>query len=213
MGPDIIWGKPGLFQQVIFALVALSIWAIVTFMISLNPASHEALIEWQYRVSGLFHFNNIVTYLGLAILIAAGLSLLFLILETLIAMLKNEDITIRLQRNDFLLPVTPGQKWRALGIIFTGSLVEEILFRAYLFQALFPLWNHWIWAALIVSAIFALVHTNMQGLSASIWIFLTSMLLITILMQTSSLLYAVILHFSINFFNLFIIPKGLRKIV
>ena len=191
----------------------MSIWAGSQLLVSINPSSYESLIHWQTRVLVYLHLNNSLSYLIYAALIAAAVSLIFLFFETAIALYLNEDIRIRLGKNDYLLPVTRMQKWRALGIIGIGAFIEEILFRAYLFQALLPIWDNWLWAALLVSAIFALVHTNLQGLSASIWIFITSMLLLSILIYTSSLLFAVTIHFFINFFNIFIIPKGIQKLL
>ncbi len=210
LGPDVIWGGPGLFQQLVFILIAGSVWALSSLLVSINPHTFESIISWQDRVSALLHPDELAGYLLIALILGAVLSLAFLLLEILIAFFKHQNASIRLRRNDFLLPVSRPQKLHALGIIILGASVEEMLFRAFLFEAFLPIWSTWLWSALLVSAIFALIHTNLQGLSASIWIFLTSLILVFIIQTTHSLFFAIFLHFSVNFYNLFVLP-GLQR--
>ena len=213
MLPDLIWGLPGIYQQILFSLLTIFIWAGATVLGITNPVKYVKITHWQQRVMESVHLDNVLTYLLIAFLLALGLSLAFLIFEMIWAFFSKEDWLERISQNDYLLPVTSLQKKKALGIVITASVLEEILFRAYLLFALLPLWNSWIWAGFIISAFFALVHTNLQGLSASIWIFLLSLLFIFLLIQTESLLFIIFIHLFLNIINIFILPVYTRKLV
>jgi len=211
MGPDVIWGSAGYFQQLIFLTAALTVWAVTALLSALNPVRFSSVILWRERVAELFRLEHGGSYFFYALVWAVLLSVLFLLLELLIALFRREDPLRRLSRNDHLLPVNRKQRWMAAGIIIIGAFSEELLFRAFLFRSLENLWDHWFWAALLVSAVFALVHTNMQGLSASLWIFITSLLLVTVIVTTRSILYAVMLHAALNAVNIFLIPPVTRR--
>jgi membrane protease YdiL (CAAX protease family) len=207
---SLVWSPIGFYQQIFLWLIAATIPAIVFLFYSINPIKYQSLYRWLTRVGGLFALENLVLDLILGLLVGTLLSFLFLLLEWLISHIKGESPTERLSRQDELIPQTPVQRRWAFAINLSASLVEEILFRAYLFMALITLWNHWLWAALLLSSIFAFVHTNMQQMSATVWIFITSLILSYFTVTRQSLIMPWGIHLSVNLMNLFIFPKAAK---
>lgn len=204
---SLVWSPAGFYQQVFLWLFTVSIPTVVYIVYSLNPVNRTGLYDWLFRVKELINLNHFISYLVLGLAGGIVLSFIFLFLEWFIGRIKGEETHERLYRNDELIPRTPVQKrWAAL-INLSASVMEEILFRAYLFMALIFVWNHWIWAALLVSAIFAFVHTNIQQLSATIWIFITSFFLCLFTVKLGGLAFPWGMHLGVNLVNLFIFPK------
>lgn len=204
---SLVWSPAGFYQQIFLWLFTLSIPSIVYIIYTLNPAQRTGLYDWLIHVKALFNLNHFILYLLLGLAGGIILSFIFLLLEWLIGRIRGEDAHERLYRHDELIPRTRVQKrWAAL-INLSASVMEEILFRAYLFMALIYIWNHWIWAAVLVSAIFAFVHTNIQQLSATVWIFITSLFLCLFTVKLGGLAFPWGMHFGINLVNLFIFPR------
>ncbi|HDR04938.1 MAG TPA: CPBP family intramembrane metalloprotease, partial [Candidatus Marinimicrobia bacterium] len=174
----------------------------------LIPGRFPALQAWSNRVLAALQMSDAV-YLFWGIGIAILLSILFTVAEISLSKIQGASWDDRLHNADFLLPQTQKQKQNAALINISASTVEEILFRAYFFLALLNLWTHWLWAALLVSAVFALLHTNFQGFTASVWIFISSLILVWLLQTSGSIWPGVLLHFVLNSLNLFILPKML----
>jgi uncharacterized protein len=204
--PDMLWGKAGWLQQGIYWLAAFFIFAAVWLPTYLMPSRFPALENWQNRVLNALltaDLKFIIWGIGLGLLLA----LLFAGAEILISKMKLEAWDKRLHNADFLLPQTKKQKQNAALINVSASIVEEILFRGFFFLALANLWTHWLWAAVLVSAVFALLHTNFQGFTASVWIFISSLILIWLLQKSGSLWPGAVLHYMLNSLNLFLLPK------
>jgi len=204
---SLVWSPAGFYQQVFLWLFTLSIPTLVYIVYALNPIKRAGLYDWLIRVRTLFNLNQFLLYFLLGLAGGVFLSVFFLLSEWIIGRIKGENAYDRLSRNDELIPRTPIQKrWAAL-INLSASVMEEILFRAYLLMALIFIWNHWIWAALLVSAIFAFVHTNIQQLSATVWIFITSFILCLFTIKLGGLAFPWGMHLGVNLVNLFIFPK------
>jgi membrane protease YdiL (CAAX protease family) len=204
---SLVWSRIGFYQQVFLWLFTLSIPAVVYLIYSINPLKYEGLFGWLTRVKQLININNIFIYFIGGIMGGLLLSLLFLAMEWAISRFKGESPRERLSRQDELIPKTTVQKRWAFGINLSASIMEEFLFRAYLFMALINLWNHWLWASLLVSAVFAFVHTNIQQMSATVWIFITSFALCYFTYTHQTLIIPWGIHLSVNLVNLFIFPK------
>ncbi|MGC9512583.1 MAG: CPBP family intramembrane glutamic endopeptidase [Fidelibacterota bacterium] len=207
---SLVWSPIGFYQQIFLWLFTAAVPAIVWLFYSINPLKYQSLYRWLTRVGELITLENLIPDLVLGLLAGAILSLLFLLLEWLISRIKGESPTERLSRQDELIPKTSVQRRWAFAINLSASMVEEILFRAYLFMALITLWNHWLWAALLLSAIFAFVHTNIQQMSATVWIFITSLILSYFTVTRLSLIMPWGIHLSVNLMNLFIFPKAAK---
>ncbi|MCD6234611.1 MAG: hypothetical protein DRP86_03870 [Candidatus Neomarinimicrobiota bacterium] len=207
---SLVWSPIGFYQQIFLWLFTAAIPAIVWLFYSINPLKYDSLYRWLSRVGGLFTLENLIPDLVLGLLAGAVLSFLFLFLEWLISRIKGESPIERLSRQDELIPQTPVQRRWAFAINLSASLVEEILFRAYLFMALISVWTHWLWAAILLSAIFAFVHTNIQQISATVWIFITSLILSYFIVTRQSLVMPWGIHLSVNLMNLFVFPKAAK---
>ncbi|HAE87587.1 TPA: hypothetical protein DCG86_06145 [Candidatus Marinimicrobia bacterium] len=207
---SLVWSPIGFYQQIFLWLFAAAVPAIVWLFYSINPLKYQSLYQWLSRVGELFTLENLIPDLVRGLLAGALLSFLFLLLEWLISRIKGESPAEHLSRQDELIPQTPVQRRWAFAINLSASMVEEILFRGYLLMALIPLWNHWLWAALLLSAIFAFVHTNIQQMSATVWIFITSLILSYFTVTRQSLIMPWGIHLSVNLVNLFVFPKAAK---
>lgn len=207
LSPEIIWGKPGFLQQGLFWALTVIIWSGISIYSHFHPDTASGLIAWQGQIKPLFNVHHIGNFLLWGIIIGTSLSIIFALADILISIVSGKNWYDSFENLDLLLPNTQKTKKNAAIIVISGSVVEEILFRGFLFFALMPLWTHWLWAAILVSAIFALIHTNLQGFSASLWIFSISMILIIVILQTHSLVFCAVIHTTVNYVNIFIFPK------
>ncbi len=204
---SLVWSRIGLYQQVFLWLFTLSIPAVAWLIHSINPIKYTGIHDWLNRILALINIEHLLVYFIEGLALGMVLSVLFLALEWIISRIKGESPRERLSRQDELIPKTSVQKRWALAINISASVIEEILFRAYLFMALITLWNHWLWAAVLVSAIFAFVHTNIQQMSATVWIFITSLVLCYFTYTHQTLIIPWGIHLSVNLINLFVFPK------
>ncbi len=209
--PELLWNKSGMIQQIILSALMVFTFFIILYVTRHSQIEHPGLQSWLQRLQALFLSSNVLKDMLIAVLLGIGLSLLLQVLDALVAFLMKENIRSWLHRTDNLLPVSTLQKKWAFAITIVGSSVEELLFRGFIFLAMIPLWSHWIWAALVLSAIFAFLHANVQGFWSSLWIFLISMILCYFVASGKSLYFIATLHIFINLTNLFILPKVFKK--
>ncbi|MEA3500067.1 MAG: CPBP family intramembrane glutamic endopeptidase [Candidatus Marinimicrobia bacterium] len=205
--PELIWSKLGIYQEIILLGVILATYAISRFIYNLNPIKHHSIYEWHNRVFEIFNLQDVFSFLIKGILIGIMVSFIITILDIIISKLQNEAWYKNITRNDFILPKTVGQKKMAAIIIFSGSFVEEIIFRGLIFFALLPVWNSWIWAALIVSSIFAFFHADIQGFLSSVWIFFISMVLSFLIFKYQSIVIIYSTHVTMNLISIFLMPQ------
>lgn len=205
---SLVWSPIGFYQQTFLWLFTAAIPAVVYLFYSINPVKYSSLYNWLSRVGSLFTIKKLLPDFFFGLLIGTVLSLMFLFFEWLISRIKGESPKDRLSRQDELIPKTRVQRRWALAINISAATMEEILFRAYFFMALINVWSHWLWAALLLSAVFAFVHTNVQQMSATVWIFLTSLILCYFTFTHQSLTIPWGIHLSVNLVNLFVFPKA-----
>lgn len=85
------------------------------------------------------------------------------------------------------------------------------MFRGFIFIAVMNLWGTWIWAALILSALFGFLHAGLQGFWSTLWIFIVSVLLCYFVVLGKSIYFLILLHMIVNITNLFILPLLTKK--
>jgi membrane protease YdiL (CAAX protease family) len=209
--PEQLWNSTGLLQQAVFSAVLIFSYLGIYLLNDANPGAYPGLDNWLQSLHSLFRLRQGMTLILLAPLIGAALSLLIALLDTAAGLLQKADIHTWIHRTDDLLPDNRRQQYWAFWISLTGSTVEELMFRAFLFTALIPVWNSWVWAALLLSAVFSLLHTGVQGFWSSLWIFFISVLLCYFLVLGFSIYALILIHISINLMNLFGIPYLLKK--
>ena len=205
--PELIWSKLGIYQEIILLGLILATYIISEFIYQLNPVKHYSIYEWHNRVFSIFNFQDVFSYLLKGILIGILVSFIIAALEILISKFKKEIWYKNLTRNNFLLPQTVTQKKMATIIVFSGSFIEEVIFRGLIFFAILPIWNSWIWAALIISSIFAFFHTDAQGFLASIWVFIISIVLSFLIFEYQTIVIVYSTHLTINLISIFVMPQ------
>lgn len=207
IGPEQLWNAGSLIQQVIFAGVLLIIYLIIRFLANADPQSHPGLQNWLQNLHGLFYLQKGTMILLAAPVLGAVFSVLLFGMDSLAGLLQKKDMKLWIRRSDNMLPENTVQRRWALLITLSGSTVEELMFRAFIFTALLPVWNSWIWAALLISAVFSLLHTGIQGFWPSVWIFIISVLLCYLLTAGFSIYTLILIHIGINLTNLFVFPR------
>ncbi|MEA2077580.1 MAG: CPBP family intramembrane glutamic endopeptidase [Candidatus Marinimicrobia bacterium] len=191
--------------------ILLLIYITVSLIISKSVNPHPSLENWICQFHDLFQIDTLLTDLLWGSLTGIGLIVILSLLDVLVALISRVNIREWIHRTDHLLPVTAVQKRWALSISIVGSLQEEIMFRGFIFIALIPLWSHWIWTALLLSAVFSLLHASVQGFWSTLWIFIISVVLCMIVALGGSIYFVAIAHILINITNLFILPLFFKK--
>jgi membrane protease YdiL (CAAX protease family) len=209
--PGLLWNKSGMIQPIVLSALMVFTFFIILYVTRHSQIEHPGLQSWLQRLQALFFSSKVFKDILIAAILGVVFSLLLQVLDALVALLMKENIRSWLHRTDNLLPVNALQKKWALAITIVGSSVEELLFRGFIFFAMVPIWSHWIWAALVLSALFAFLHANIQGFWSSVWIFLISMILCYFVASGRSLYFIATLHIFINLTNLFILPKVFKK--
>ena len=204
--PDMLWNKSGLIQQLIVFIFLLIIYTTVIIILHRSPKPHLALNEWFTSLKGLFISSKWYWDIILGVIVGTILSHILMTFDIFVAWILKKDIPKWIHRADHLFPRTKTQKKHALIISLIGSTQEEVLFRAYILLAILPLWSHWIWSALILSTIFALFHAGLQGFWATLWIFITSIILCASIALGKSIYFVSAIHIMININNLILIP-------
>ncbi len=207
LNPELIWSKLGVYQEIILLGLILTIYVISEFVYKMNPVKHHSIYEWHKRVFSIFELKDAFPFLIKGALIGILVSFMIVILEIIISKLKKENWYSNLTRNNFLLPKTKHQRKMATVIVFSGSFIEEVIFRGMIFFAILPIWNSWIWSALIVSSIFAFFHADVQGFLSSVWIFIISVILSFLIFEYQSIVIIYSTHLTINLISVFLMPQ------
>jgi membrane protease YdiL (CAAX protease family) len=210
--PEQIWNVQGMIQQAVMLLLMIITYSTVYFLTRGSPGKFPGLETWLSALHGLFRgsrfipgiFGGAVT----GLLLAAGLFML----DAAVGWIGRRDLRAWVHRSDFMLPRTREQRKWAWIIAVTGSVVEEILFRGYIFLAILHMWDSWLWPALILSAVFGFLHAGVQGFWSTLWIFMISMLLCYFVTAGKSMYFLVAVHMTVNVTNLFLLPALARKI-
>lgn len=212
ISPGQLWNSAGLVQQLVLTAGLLIAYIVIRILTQGNPQSYPGMQNWIANLHSLFKVQYYVRDLFAAPFIGASISLLLFGLDSLAGLLQKKEMKTWVHRSDNMLPVNKTQRHWAFLITFSGSAVEEIMFRAFIFTALIPLWDTWIWSALLLSAVFSLLHAGVQGFWSTVWIFLISIVLCFLLTAGYSIYALVLIHISINLMNLFLIPYLLKRI-
>lgn len=209
--PGQLWNSLGMIQQAIMSILLLFVYVLISIIIARSASAHTGLENWMQNLKNLFRSDDILMNIVWGALTGLGLVIILSVLDVIVAIIGRKDIRKWLHRTDYMLPVTPLQKRWALSISFSGSVIEEIMFRGFIYMAIIPLWSHWIWAALLLSAVFSLLHAGVQGFWSTLWIFMISIFLCYFVSRGGSLYFAAMAHVVINVTNLFILPLLFKK--
>jgi membrane protease YdiL (CAAX protease family) len=211
ISPELLWNALGMFQQLIMFTLMLIVYVVISLIVSRSLTPHEGLSAWMNSLQSLFVSKHIVKDLALGAGAGVAAVLVTTVLDTLIAIISRADLKEWFHRTDYLLPETKKQKQWAWIISLSGSIQEEIMFRGFILMAILPLWSHWLWAALILSAFFSLLHAGVQGFWSTFWIFLISVFLCALIALGASIYVVMTAHIMINVFNLFVVPRFFHK--
>ena len=211
ISPRQLWNANGILQQIVFLLIMGLVYFIIRMLVNNAPGQYTGLERWLQFLQGMFRQSRPLQSFLTAPLIGMLAAFLLLGLDTLAGYLMRKELRTWVGRGDFMLPTDKKQRSWAFAITLLGSGVEELLFRGFIFNALLPIWDSWIWAALILSALFAFLHAGLQGFWSSLWIFIVSVLLCGFLVRGFSIYQLALIHISINLMNLFVIPFLLAK--
>lgn len=209
--PEQLWNSLGMIQQAVMSILLLFVYVMISIIIARSVSAHPGLENWMQNLQNLFHSNSILMDIVWGALAGLGMVLLLSVLDIMVAFIGRKNIREWIHRTDYMLPVTQIQKRWALSISLSGSIVEEIMFRGFIYMAIIPLWSHWIWAALLLSAVFSLLHAGVQGFWSTLWIFMISIFLCYFVSQGGSIYFAAIAHVVINITNLFLLPLLFKK--
>ncbi len=201
----------GMIQQAVISIVLIFVYVLITIILARSASAHPGLENWIQNLQKLFAGRNIIMDLIWGMAAGLAMAIILFILDMFIAVMGRKNIRDWIHRTDYMLPVTPTQKRWALSISLSGSVVEEIMFRGFIYMAIIPLWSHWIWAALLLSAVFSLLHAGVQGFWSTVWIFMISIFLCYIISRGGSIYFAAMTHVVINITNLFILPILFKK--
>lgn len=201
-----LWNKWGMIQQAITFVVLFFVYTIIVLTLHRSPKPLIGLHQWRESLLNLFVTPKWYWEILLGLVLGTAISHVLLTLDILVAWIFRKNIPQWIHRADHLLPVGKSQRTWALSISIVGSILEEIIFRAFIFLAILPLWSHWIWAVLILSTIFALFHAGVQGFWSTLWIFLSSIILCQSIAAGFSIYFVSAVHIMMNINNLFLIP-------
>lgn len=201
-----LWNKEVMKQQALSFVFIVMVYAVISLILHRSSSPLLGLHQWNDGFIDLFISPKWYWEIFLGIIAGIFISHSIVGLDVLVGRILRKDIRRWVHRTDYLLPVTILQKKWALSISFLASTIEEIIFRGFVLLAILPLWSHPIWAVLILSAFFALLHGGLQGFWSTVWIFLVSIVLSLSIVVGFSLYFVFAMHIIINLNNLFIIP-------
>ncbi|RKY54986.1 MAG: hypothetical protein DRP93_04255, partial [Candidatus Neomarinimicrobiota bacterium] len=158
-------------QEAVIFILLLFVYVLISIIITRSTSIHPGLENWMQSLQKIFNAQNIFMDLLWGVVAGIGLAIVLSFLDALVAVIGRKNVRKWLHRTDYMLPVTSVQKRWALRISLSGSVIEEIMFRGFIYMAIVPLWSHWIWAALLLSSVFSLLHAGVQGFWSTIWIF------------------------------------------
>lgn len=203
---DMLWNKTAFIQELIFLAIALIVYLVSFSVFTWGRQDRPLFFDWFGNVNAMFSDPHILVSIGIGAVAGIVIALIFSSADALVGLLSGKNIKKWVGRQDYLLPKTDSERKWALIIGFMGSSVEEVIFRCFIFLSLAPLWSGWIWAALILSAGFTLLHAGMQGFWSTIWIFCISLILCFGVHRGMSLYFLAAAHIMINYTNMFLVP-------
>jgi len=206
VSPDMLWNKEVMKQQVFTAVFVLAVYAVILFLLKGSFKPFLGLHRWHESFIDLFMTPKWYKEIFMGIIAGTLISHLIVGLDLLVGSIMRKDIRKWLHRTDYLLPRTSSEKKWAFSITLLASTLEEIIFRAYILLAILPIWSHPIWAVLLLSAAFALLHGSLQGFWSTVWIFLVSIALCLSIVAGLSIYFVAAMHILVNLNNLFVIP-------
>jgi len=204
--PELIWSKYSVIQQIIFWLVVIAAWHGLQWIGS--TYEQFTIPVWRYtaRIQSFFYSGDFRGDVLHGIYWGAGVLLLVLLSDYLIAWIKKEPAIDHILRNREILPRTKKQQYIALLVGVNAGIFEEIFFRGGLFVLLSLLTGSPESAIIITAASFALLHAPMQGWYSTAIIFLVGILLNVLLLSSGSYFTPMFCHITINIGNLFFVP-------
>jgi membrane protease YdiL (CAAX protease family) len=208
---ELLWNKSGMIQQAVMFTLMLIVYVSISIISSRSNVVHTGFENWLQNLQKLFARNTLLHDILFGAITGLVLSIILFVMDAFVAFIVRTDVKEWIHRTDYLLPQTKKQRSWALSITLVGSIQEEIMFRGFIFLAMLPLWSHWIWAALILSGVFSLLHTSVQGFWSTLWIFVISLTLCFFVSQGKSIYFIALVHIMINLTNLFILPLMFKK--
>ncbi|HFU1236525.1 TPA: lysostaphin resistance A-like protein [Citrobacter braakii] len=180
----------------------------LTFLPLFFPASQVLLakgllfpLEFVVLVPLYYFFFRKREGLGKGIFNARWFAILFvallfiqLILPWFLGLRQTEAwVTSQISLNSYALWLS------TLTLIFIAPVYEEIVFRGCLFNAFQYWFNNKTWlSSVVVSVIFAIMHTQYVDLRTLLMLFLVSQVLIIARLKSNGLLMPVMLHIAMN---------------
>lgn len=207
---NMLWNKTAFFQEVVFLAIAAIVYFISFSIYTWGRQDRPLFFDWFRSVNAMFSDPHVLVSIGIGALAGVAIALVFSSADALVGLISAKNIREWIGRQDYLLPKTDGERKWALIVGFMGSSVEEVIFRCFIFLSLVPLWSGWLWAALILSAGFTLLHAGMQGFWSTIWIFCISFILCFSVHKGMSIYFLAATHILINYSNMFLIPLFTR---
>ncbi|MDZ7795915.1 MAG: CPBP family intramembrane glutamic endopeptidase [Candidatus Marinimicrobia bacterium] len=209
--PGQIWNVQGMIQQAVMLGLILAVYSVILILTQRFPGEYGGLENWLQRLHGLFRTEHLLSDMITGALLGFVLSGVLFLLDCAVGYIKGKKVYDWVHRSDFMLPVNREQRKWALAIALSGSMIEEIMFRGFIFLAVMDLWGTWLWAALILSALFGFLHAGLQGFWSTLWIFIVSVLLCYFVVVGKSIYFLILLHMMVNITNLFILPLLAKK--
>jgi len=205
--PDLLWSKFSVIQHIIFWIIGIALWWGLHWIASnYEPVTIRI---WQYVSRIKFYlfttdFNHAAVR---GILVGSMLLALITGVDFIVAKFKNQTPAQQILRNHYLLPRNSKQRFIAVLLGVNAGIFEELFFRGGVFVFLLFISNSAVFSILVTSALFALLHTSVQGWYSTLWIFLVGITLNVLLIVTGSFYASMFCHITINLGNLLVIPS------
>ena len=209
--PDQLWNVQSIIQQAVMAVIMIASYFLVRYMIGTSPGQFSGLENWLERLHALFATKSLPSDMFTGVLTGFALAVVLFFLDAGVGIILRRNIKLWIHRSDYMLPVDKVQRKWALTTALVGSPVEELMFRGFIFLGILPIWNTWIWSAMLLSAVFSLLHAVVQGFWSTLWIFIVSLLLCYFVTIDKSFYFIALVHAMLNVTNLFILPHILKR--
>ena len=205
--PDLLWSKYSIIQHVVFWVIALGIWWGLHYLARTREAWTIPLWQYLSRIRFYFFTGDFNHAAVRGILIGAAILFAITGFDWLVAKLKGDPPVTQILRNHYLLPRTPKQRFIAVVLGVNAGIFEELFFRGGVFFLLLLLTRSAIFSIVVTSAVFALLHTSVQGWYSTVLIFLVGIVLNLLLLLTDSFYAPIFCHITINLGNILVIPS------
>ncbi|MDZ7822077.1 MAG: hypothetical protein U5N26_09860 [Candidatus Marinimicrobia bacterium] len=132
--PEQVWNVQGMIQQLVMLLIMLAVYTVARLLTQDPEGGYTGLISWLQQFHGLFRTPHLLSDLLTGALAGAALAGMFLLLDVAVGYIRDRaKLNEWIHRSDFMLPENRKQRKWALGIALSGSAIEEILFRGFIF--------------------------------------------------------------------------------